>query len=277
MLQRKCMLIALDGLRGDVCWELIQHKQCPHMSSLWGQIAKTHSGAKTGRGFQWCTAPGWASVFLGLDNKVHGIKNNTATQVRKFWSCRWTTVFDHAASSAVLAKPYVYSAGQLGVTSLLDTHKFTEAMAVHYEQADGDRRLLQRASQLMTSRVVPDLVFVHLDVTDQAGHQHGFGFNGHYKRAIRIADSYVGQLLDLVDQRNDLEDWLVMVLSDHGGHGKKHTTNELTDNQVPFMCNLEPLDMPLARPLCHMDVGPTVLRWLQTDVPGHMRHKGLTF
>jgi predicted AlkP superfamily pyrophosphatase or phosphodiesterase len=277
MARKKCLLVGLDGLRADVTWELMEQKRCPHLSSLWGRVAKTHSGAQAGQGYYWKTAPGWASVFAGVDNRVHGIKSNSKKQVRKFWDAKRTTVFDHVSSSAVLAKPFVYSAGRMQVPSLLDRHTFDEAMAVHYEVSNGDQLILQRMRRLMGEDQVPDLFFVHLDVTDQAGHKHGFGFNRHYRQAIKTADRYLGNLLRMVNDRGGKEDWLVLVVSDHGGHNKTHTTCESTENQVPFMCNLDPVDIPKSRPLCHMDVAPTVLHWLRRDVPGHMRHKGLTF
>jgi predicted AlkP superfamily pyrophosphatase or phosphodiesterase len=77
-----------------------------------------------------------------------------------------------------------------------------------------------------------DLHFIQLDDIDGAGHEHGYApdIQG-YVRKIEQTDALVGLLLQSVERRSGQEDWLVCLVSDHGGNGKAHggmTLGELT-------------------------------------------------
>jgi predicted AlkP superfamily pyrophosphatase or phosphodiesterase len=71
----------------------------------------------------------------------------------------------------------------------------------------------------------PDLVFVHFDDVDGAGHKFGFDpKEPKYVEAIAAADELVGSLLKSIQDRKTFaqEDWLILVSTDHGGKGKGH-------------------------------------------------------
>ena len=71
----------------------------------------------------------------------------------------------------------------------------------------------------------PDVVMVHLDQVDGAGHSSGYSPTvPAYLRAIEVVDGIVGDLLVAVNARSNIEqeDWLVIVTTDHGGNGTSH-------------------------------------------------------
>src|SRR5262249_6780032 len=71
----------------------------------------------------------------------------------------------------------------------------------------------------------PDLLFVHFDEVDGAGHKHGLPPPvREYTRAVEQTAGHVGGLLEAVRARKDYanEDWLVLVSTDHGGSEKGH-------------------------------------------------------
>jgi len=69
-----------------------------------------------------------------------------------------------------------------------------------------------------------DFYFIQLDDTDDAGHAFNFSPNSPgYLKAIEKADGYVGHLMDAVDSRPNDEDWLICLVSDHGGSGNHHS------------------------------------------------------
>jgi len=74
----------------------------------------------------------------------------------------------------------------------------------------------------------PDLLFVHLDDVDHAGHEHGWESQTYFEEADRV-DGLVGQLLQVG------EGALVIVVSDHGGTGKKHGNANNNDLLVPLV------------------------------------------
>src|SRR5271163_4911257 len=73
-----------------------------------------------------------------------------------------------------------------------------------------------------------DVLFVHFDDVDGAGHGKGFHpIVPEYLKAIAKTDEYVGALLKALRQRPTFasEDWLILVSTDHGGSGKSHGKN----------------------------------------------------
>lgn len=71
----------------------------------------------------------------------------------------------------------------------------------------------------------PDIVFLHFDDVDHAGHSSGFSpANPTYLTAIEVVDGLIGQVLTALENRPDYEeeDWLILVTTDHGGQGSGH-------------------------------------------------------
>lgn len=71
----------------------------------------------------------------------------------------------------------------------------------------------------------PDVLVVHFDQADGAGHATGFNTeNPVYMTAIHKVDEHVGEILEALKRSPGANDqkWLVLVTTDHGGIGKKH-------------------------------------------------------
>ena len=68
-----------------------------------------------------------------------------------------------------------------------------------------------------------DIIFVHIDNADLAGHLYGYSIEGKkYINAIEEIDSYVGILTQSLKLRKEYknEEWLIIISSDHGGRKK---------------------------------------------------------
>ncbi len=66
----------------------------------------------------------------------------------------------------------------------------------------------------------PEAMYVHFDDVDHAGHNYGFGLSiPQYSTQLGIADGRVGRILAAVKNRPaySAENWLIMVVTDHGG------------------------------------------------------------
>ena len=73
-----------------------------------------------------------------------------------------------------------------------------------------------------------DVMFVHLDDVDHAGHTYGYGIEiPEYLKSISVIDSQVGRIIDALENRDnyDKEDWLILLSTDHGGNDKGHGQN----------------------------------------------------
>jgi hypothetical protein len=81
---------------------------------------------------------------------------------------------------------------------------------------------------------VPDLLFVHLDLIDAAGHAAGWG-SAAYLAAIAEADALVGRLLDALDAQGVLGNTTVVVSADHGGGARDHGADQAPLRNVPLV------------------------------------------
>jgi hypothetical protein len=70
-----------------------------------------------------------------------------------------------------------------------------------------------------------DALFVYFDAVDLAGHASGFNpSNPSYMAAIEGVDGHIGTVLNALYARPNYaqEDWLILVITDHGGIGTGH-------------------------------------------------------
>lgn len=82
-----------------------------------------------------------------------------------------------------------------------------------------------------------ELIFLHLQSPDLAGHRYGF-MSSQYLDAVRAVDTQIGRLLDVIDGNAAIADSLAVVLTaDHGGAAgeKGHNSRTTLENyRVPF-------------------------------------------
>ncbi len=82
-----------------------------------------------------------------------------------------------------------------------------------------------------------DIIFGINEFPDANGHATGFS-NKNYKYVSGIinADHYAGELIEHIESRSEYEneDWLILITSDHGGHGRGHGTQK-TDDRMTFI------------------------------------------
>jgi hypothetical protein len=76
--------------------------------------------------------------------------------------------------------------------------------------------------------------FVHYADVDGAGHVHGW-MSDRYIHNVARADRCLGDLVSVLEQRGDLSRTLLIVTSDHGGHGRTHGTPQEEDRHIPWI------------------------------------------
>jgi len=91
-----------------------------------------------------------------------------------------------------------------------------------------------RAAMEYWKRYRPELLFIHLDNVDHAGHHSGWSSREYY-RAVEEADRQIGAILDMLRDAAALDSTFVLVTSDHGGKGHNHGKNSLAEIQIPWI------------------------------------------
>jgi predicted AlkP superfamily pyrophosphatase or phosphodiesterase len=75
--------------------------------------------------------------------------------------------------------------------------------------------------------------FIYLMGVDEAGHRYTW-CSDEYMAQMRVIDGFIGQILDVIDDENMQDDVMVVLTSDHGGHGLTHGTYQDDDLIVPM-------------------------------------------
>lgn len=205
--ERKVLLIGIDGCRGDA----LQAANTPAIDVLLANATYSYEATTQ---FPTYSGPGWSSMLTGVWNPKHGVTDNsfvgsnfedyphffTLIKSVEPWRyvasvCHWGPINDNITSDAD------YSAN---VNSMQDA----EDLAIAQVQLD----------EL-------DVLFVHLDDVDIAGHATGYSVDSPvYMQAIEAADSHVGAIMTALQQRPNYanEEWLIALSTDHGGLGFSH-------------------------------------------------------
>ena len=87
----------------------------------------------------------------------------------------------------------------------------------------GDEEGTARALELLAENQ-PDLLFLHLDFVDHAGHGDGWG-GSEYLQAISRADEQIGRLFDAARKADS--NTYFFVIADHGGYETNHNYDRL--------------------------------------------------
>jgi len=80
----------------------------------------------------------------------------------------------------------------------------------------------------------PELLFIHLDNVDHAGHRHGWSSREYYG-AVEEADRQIGAIVAMLREAGALDSTFVLVTSDHGGKGHNHGGNSLAEIRIPWI------------------------------------------
>ena len=140
-----------------------------------------------------------------------------------------------------------------------------------------DAEVVKSACELLRDKN-PDILFVHLDDVDGAGHSHGFDAKlPRYLDAIETVDRQVGELLQTVKNRKTFakEDWLIVVSTDHGGKGKGHGGNTPDERTIFLIVSGKSTARGVINPPPDIvDVCPTVLTHLGVAIDPMWRLDG---
>jgi len=101
------------------------------------------------------------------------------------------------------------------------------------QHQSGPQRTTQAAMEYWM-RYRPELLFIHVDNVDHAGHHSGWSSREYYQ-AVELADRQIGAVVDTLREAGALESTFVLVTSDHGGKGHHHGKNSLAEIQIPWI------------------------------------------
>jgi predicted AlkP superfamily pyrophosphatase or phosphodiesterase len=224
---RHIIVIGVDGLSVDA----VKTAKMPNLQKLVSHAAWTLQA----RGVMpTLSSPNWASVIDGAAPEQHGITSNgyfrhmmEIEPVCRDSEGMFPTIFQILRTQRPTSRIAIFHDWS-GFADLVEKHApdvmqhergaaHTTAAAIEYWQ-----------------RNHPDLMFVHLDNVDHAGHDSGWESRAYYQ-AAEEADQYIGQIVAMLEEQSALDSTYVLVTSDHGGKGRGHGKNSLAEIQIPWI------------------------------------------
>lgn len=210
---RNVLIIGLDGFRADG----MQSSITPFMYSL-SQSANTYFTSTTRTEINTLSGPNWASLLTGVHQDKHLVENNGFTN-------NVLANYPHFIYYVEQANPQLKTISLVHWTpiNLIITKNFAD-----YAPLEGgtDSLINENANAFLSpsSSENPDVLFLHFDDLDYNGHATGYSPDSiNYRQTLTRIDSYVQELFTSIENRRaNGEDWMVFIVSDHGGYLTDH-------------------------------------------------------
>ncbi len=217
---RKVLIIGIDGTRSDA----FQQANTPNIDALLS--TSTYSVDSWHTGITW-SGPSWSTILTGVNWNKHGVTDNNFTgsnfaqypplptlakQIKPNLNCAIVAEWD----------PLIDDINNAGWNRTVKT-------------ADGSTFPTADSAVLELQNPDIDFLFAYFDQVDLTGHTSTFSpSNPFYIAAIENVDSAVGRVLNALYARPTYsnEDWLIMVVTDHGGQSFFHGGNSDAERHI---------------------------------------------
>ncbi len=210
----------MDGCRPDT----LSQANTPNIDFLW------ENGSYSWRAqtvYPSISLPCYCSLFWGVNPEEHGVQSN---EWREDHSYKEPTLFDLCKEKR-LKTAIVYGWEPLdhiakgGIVDILDTNPIY--LTDDLEIARSCVRIIEQNE--------PDFAFYLFNNIDYIGEREGWASDEQIK-AIEDCDKAIGEILNALKKADILEETMIIVLADHGGHDKTHGDDIPEDMTIPWIC-----------------------------------------
>ena len=254
---RKVELILVDGMRPDALAKCAN----PYIQKL---LSESLVSLEAKTVFPSVTLPCHMSLFHSVEPTRHGITTNTfSPQVRPIKGIaeqiipRTSAMFFNWEELTDLTRP----GGNMICKEFSSGHHFG------YETAN---QMVTDSTIRCIKEHAPDFCFTYLGWTDEAGHAHGW-MTEEYYRSLDESFACIERILKALP-----EDYVAIIVADHGGHDRLHGTTMDEDMLIPVIIhgkNITPGTLP--SPVSILDIAPTIATLLERESAPEWEGKNL--
>ncbi len=194
------------------------------------------------------SGPGWATLLTGIYRNRHGLEGNAThpynqqpipkggsyqVEAAPHFARRLIESMPTANVASITSWPWIEDYFVAAQPQYFAYH--SKGVGENYLAGDSD---VSKQAVAYLSSNDPDVMFLHYSQVDGAGHASGFTpDNPGYLASIGKVDALVGQVLDAVRQRPQFakEDWLTIMVTDHGGNGTAHGGQTEGERTIPMI------------------------------------------
>jgi predicted AlkP superfamily pyrophosphatase or phosphodiesterase len=280
---KKALVILMDGIPMDVI-EKVNTPTLDAISKKGGFYAAYVGGEKEGISQSpTISAVGYNSMLTGTWANKHNVWDNSI----KNPNYQYPTFFKIINEQKPEWKLGIFSTWQDNRTKLLgenlpqtgklqlnfsfdgyelDTLKFPHDKASIYIK-NIDKLVSQKASETIAQHA-PELSWVYLQYTDDAGHK--YGDSDKFYEAISYTDSLVNTIYKQIIKREkeNKEEWLVLITTDHGRDaqtGKNHGGQSDRERATWIVSNKKLASK--GGTMAIVDILPTITDFFEIDIP----------
>lgn len=245
----KALLIGFDGARADAMHLLCESKEEKVTGVLFnsaysavqalraeGGLYLSYAGGEPNMPQETSTAQGWAAILTG----VWGTENGVLRHVPMKTAC--PTVLRELAMQGKKAAFLAEWQDHFTITYRDEIAiAEREKLPLVFQKYADDRALEFAFSEQIANGT--DCIFGIFEAPDYNGHSTGFSLeNPRYTAGVCRLDNIAYRLMEAVKTRSTYreEDWLIMITSDHGGHGLRHGTQKQFD-RMTFIASNKPI------------------------------------
>jgi glycerophosphoryl diester phosphodiesterase len=255
-LAKRAILVMLDGCRGDA----LDIAQTPTFDRMRTEGAWTLNAKSV---MPSVTLPCHTSIFHSQMPDEHGIFSNEWRPAATLAPSMIAVIRDAGYDTAAF---YTWEElRDLAPTGKLDRSHYRRLSYAAFDE------LYVTAIETIT-RLKPTFSFVYLEAPDALGHLYGW-MSPRYLEAVTKTDEVIGLLMEALAAIGELKDTMIMVMADHGGHGRGHGTEIAEDMLVPWLVWGPGICAGhlLQRDVRLIDVAPTLLYALGIPQPNEWR------
>lgn len=228
-MRKKALVVMLDGCRADA----VENAVAPNLRALmdgrwqqgykcaWSLTGNTILDAPT------MSAPNHLAIATGVTGAKTGQRGNDPNKC------------DHAKWPSWLVRLVRHDKGKKAL--FVYSWKWDESISpdpnvkfVHGTDAANATAM----PKILSAPDAPDAVMWYIDWPDHGG--HGFGYypyTASYLNTVHLSDKAIGDALRAIASRPTFtsEDWLVVVVADHGGYARGHGLMNGHATTIPFV------------------------------------------
>lgn len=281
---RKAVFIIVDGVPADMVERL--HTPAIDEIAARGAYARAYTGGEVGGYSQTPTisAIGYTNLLTATWMNKHNVDGNSdlkpnynywtifriaKEQPKEFRTALYSSWTDNRTVLLGEGKP---ETGHLKIDFVCDGYELDTVRFPKREKElqifDIDEHVAREAARGIANDA-PDLSWVYLWYTDDAGHFEGNG--AFFDEYTLKADRQIGEIWEAVRYREEHfdEEWMVVVTTDHGrtengyGHGGQSARERTT-----WVATNRPVNSHFHSPgLAITDIAPSICRFMGFDVP----------
>ena len=215
---KKVLLIGIDGCRADAL-------ELANTPTIDNHIANGIYSTDALNDDITISGPGWSAILCGVWSNKHLSVDNSFVGTDYI---NYPPLFKHIEDFDA----------NLHTVSICNWNPINDYIIQNYADyklnVSSDADVSSEAFNYLTTND-PDMMFLHFDDVDHAGHSYGFSPNvSQYITAIEGVDALLAPIMQSISQRPNYanEDWLVLITSDHGGVGTSHGGTSIEHQNV---------------------------------------------